>query len=173
MADVEVRPATAADARSIAEVHVRSWQAAYRGKIPQERLDALSVEQRHEVWQQILADSRPPQSGVLVVVDADTILGFLAYGPSRDSDAAELTGEIGAIYLLEEAWGRGVGRLLMEAGVQQLRAGGYRSATLWVLRTNERARWFYEAGHWQPDGAEKVDQSPGFSLDEVRYKCVL
>jgi len=34
-----IRAATAGDAERIALVHVRSWQAAYRGMMPQEHLD--------------------------------------------------------------------------------------------------------------------------------------
>lgn len=51
-----VRPARITDADGIAEVHVRSWQAAYRGLMPQEVLDGLSVAQRAEGWRRILGD---------------------------------------------------------------------------------------------------------------------
>ena len=170
---VQVRPATALDADSIAQVHVRSWKSAYRGLVPREYLVGLSVDQRTDVWSEILSSARPPESGVLVLDDADTLVGFLAYGPSRDVETAEATGEVGAIYLLEQVWGRGGGLLLMEEGLKMLRAAAYRSAILWVLRTNERARRFYEAGGWQADGAEKLEDRAGFSLDEVRYKLDL
>ena len=40
-----VRDAELRDARGIAEVHVRSWQAAYAGIIPDEELARLSVDQ--------------------------------------------------------------------------------------------------------------------------------
>jgi hypothetical protein len=39
-----VRPATPDDADAIASVHVRSWQAAYRGIVPDAMLDALSIQ---------------------------------------------------------------------------------------------------------------------------------
>jgi hypothetical protein len=38
---MSIRLAQASDARAIAEVHVRSWQAAYRDLLPQEYLDGL------------------------------------------------------------------------------------------------------------------------------------
>ena len=43
---MNIRAAVAADARGIAEVHVRSWQAAYRGQIPDSVLAGLSVDAR-------------------------------------------------------------------------------------------------------------------------------
>jgi hypothetical protein len=45
-----VRDAELRDARGIAEVHVRSWQAAYAGIIPDEELARLSVDQREQFW---------------------------------------------------------------------------------------------------------------------------
>jgi len=41
-----IRPATPEDARAIAEVHVASWRYAYRGLLPDDVLDRLSVEER-------------------------------------------------------------------------------------------------------------------------------
>jgi hypothetical protein len=45
-----IRPATAEDAAGIAAVHVRSWQVAYRGQLPDALLDSLSVDQRTRWW---------------------------------------------------------------------------------------------------------------------------
>ena len=41
-----VRVATFTDAREIAEVHVAGWKAAYRGMVPDELLDELTVDGR-------------------------------------------------------------------------------------------------------------------------------
>lgn len=43
---VRLRRATVADAAAIAEISVRAWQTAFRGIVPDERLDAMRVEQR-------------------------------------------------------------------------------------------------------------------------------
>ena len=40
-----IRTATPEDARAIAEVHVASWRAAYRGVLPDTYLDRLSVDE--------------------------------------------------------------------------------------------------------------------------------
>jgi RimJ/RimL family protein N-acetyltransferase len=70
-------------------------------------------------------------------------------------------------------WGTGVGRELMAVAVDRLREAGFRSATLWVLRDNERARRFYERAGWSPDGAEKDDVVAGATVTEVRYRVDL
>jgi GNAT superfamily N-acetyltransferase len=43
---VKVRQARDGDVPSIAEIHVRSWRAAYRGILSDELLDGLSVSER-------------------------------------------------------------------------------------------------------------------------------
>ena len=58
----------------------------------------------------------------------------------------------------------------MERVCEQLRRGGYRSVTLWVLETNDGARGFYEVLGWAPDGARRVDDERGFPMVEVRYR---
>lgn len=48
---ITVRHATANDAAAIAQVHVASWQAAYRGLLPEALLVSLSVERRQRHWE--------------------------------------------------------------------------------------------------------------------------
>jgi hypothetical protein len=43
-----IRDAELRDARGIAEVHVRSWQTAYAGIVPDEDLAQLSVDEREQ-----------------------------------------------------------------------------------------------------------------------------
>jgi len=45
-----VRRAEPRDAPAVARVHVASWRQAYRGLLPQEYLDSLSVEARTTTW---------------------------------------------------------------------------------------------------------------------------
>ena len=68
------------------------------------------------------------------------------------------------------SWGTGAGRGLMAAAVDRLRERGFRSATLWVLRDNERTRQFYERAGWSFDGSTKDDVVAGATVTEVRYR---
>ncbi|GIE31722.1 N-acetyltransferase [Actinoplanes italicus] len=168
-----IRPAVPDDVPALARVHVRAWQAAYTGLVPQEFLDAMDPAEREPRWRQRL-DEFPPPGAVLVWTEGTVPpAGFVAVMPSRDPDADPETGEVGAIYLLPSFQGRGVGRELMAAAVEHLTAAGFRQATLWVLASNVRARRFYEAAGWRPDGMSKVDDLRGFPLEEVRYRRTL
>ncbi|HEX2931720.1 MAG TPA: GNAT family N-acetyltransferase, partial [Candidatus Binatia bacterium] len=47
---MRVRKAKQGDVPSIAGVHVTAWQACYRGIMPDEFLDRLSVSDREPIW---------------------------------------------------------------------------------------------------------------------------
>jgi GNAT superfamily N-acetyltransferase len=166
---VEVRPARTGDEPAIAEVHVRTWQAAYRGQVPDAFLDSLSIERRTRGWSQIIAQSAPPAEA-FVLEDDGQVVGFAHIAPSRDDDADENVGELTAIYVSRAFWGTGAGTLLLERALAGLRDAGFSRATLWVLEANGRARRFYESADWELDEATKVDARDGFELHEVRYR---
>ena len=167
---MEVTAAQLSDERDIAEVHVRTWQAAYRGHVPDEHLESLSVERHTEAWRAIITESALPAKGAFVLEHDGRVMGFAHVFPSRDDDAAREVGEITSICVMPDLWGRGAGGMLLDRALESLRAAGCSSATLWVLDTNARARRFYEAQGWLPEGATKVDDRGSFLMREIRYR---
>ncbi len=166
-----VRAATVHDASQLAAIHVRSWQEAYRGLLPQTYLDALDTCDRTERWRRAVRRTDWVRAGVLVAVPDRDLIGFTRFGPTRDRDDDTVeVGEIKEMYLLPEAWGKGLGRRLMTTSLSRLTAAGYAQVTLWVLASNLRARRFYESGGWVPDGTSRSDHSLGFPIEEVRYR---
>ena len=103
-----VRPGTVADAYAIADVHVRSWQAAYRGIVDDAVLDGLNPADRVDGIRRWL---RSP--GWHVLEDDGLLIGFANAVQSRDDDASPEVGEVTTIYLDPSAWRRGGGRLLL------------------------------------------------------------
>ncbi len=172
MSSNAVRPAVPEDAPAIAAVHVRSWQAAYRGLIPDAVLNSLSVEQRMAFWADAITDVQPP-TGVWVAERHRAVAGFVHVRRSKDHDAGPSVGEVAAIYLVPEAWSRGLGRALLDTAVVELGRNGFEAATLWVFRDNARARRFYERAGWASDGEAKSIEIGGVSLAEVRYRIDL
>lgn len=161
-----VRPVTIADADALGVAHVEAWRAAYRGAMPDEFLDGLDPAARADRWRDILVSGSDAATWV-TELDGD-VVGFASAGPCRDEDAD--VGEVWAINLAPVAWGRGLGRALMDAALDALRAAGHREAVLWVVDRNERARRFYEIGGWTVDGGTKVDAFGGAEVTEVRYR---
>jgi ribosomal protein S18 acetylase RimI-like enzyme len=165
-----VRVALESDAAHIATVHIRSWQAAYRGLLPQDYLDALDVCERTARWQSRIRSTDWSKSGTVVAVPGPAVLGFAGFGPSRDNSRDPLVGEIRQINLLPEVWGKGIGQRLMSTAVARMASAGYAQATLWVLASNERARRFYEKTGWVADGTTKTEDMGGFPIVQVRYR---
>lgn len=156
------------DALAIGRVHVRAWQSAYRGQMPDEYLDRLSARERARMWSDALA--RPDDSRAILVVDDGEVVGFAAVGPASDALSA---GELYSINIEPDRWGRGYGRALLARADVELAALGYDEALLWVLPGNERARRFYEASGWVSDGTERVKEVLGVIVSEIRYRHAL
>lgn len=167
---IDVREATADDAMAVAQAHVRSWQAGYRGLIDQEFLDALRPEDRASNYGFAVMNSDGRHT--IVALDQGIICGHITTGRSRDQDLPN-SGEIWALYVDPSRWGKGVGSALMTAGCNELRRSGYQQGHLWVISGNSRARRFYEREGWRTDGIDRADVIGASSVHEVRYRISL
>ena len=106
MSSYQVRPATVRDAKTIAQIHVASAQAAYQGLLPDDQLPAPSVEKRQALWREAIEYSEPQ---VQVVTKGDEIVGFVGFDRSRDKGTPSTMGEIWSLYVLPAECGQGAG----------------------------------------------------------------
>ena len=166
-----IREGVLADAPAIASIHVRAWQSAYRGQMPDALLDSRSAEDREERWRRGFArrSAGEPFPRIWVAERDGQVIGFASGGPSQEDDAPPGTGEIYSIYLEPDVIGTGVGRSLFARAVQDLGEVGFERATLWVLTSNASTRRFYEAAGWRFEGREKIEDWDGYGIPEVRY----
>lgn len=155
---------------AVARVHVRSWQAGYRGLLPDAYLDGLRPEERAARYD--FASENVLDPVTIVAVDDDVICGFATTSPARDLDVPD-DGELCALYVDPEWWGRGVGRALIGAARTRLVEMEFGSAVLWLLAGNARADRFYRMDGWMPDGLLRSDTMWGVAVDEVRYRRAL
>jgi ribosomal protein S18 acetylase RimI-like enzyme len=169
---VVVREARDDDAAGIARVHVRTWQHAYRGIVPDAYLDELSIEGRERVWDRELKNPTYEDHRVWVAERDETVVGFVNIGAARDADAPPSAGELYAIYVDPPSWGTRAGHALMIQAVEGLIAARRPCALLWVLEANPRARRFYELHGWYFDGTSQ-SISLGEDLTEIRYRIDL
>lgn len=169
MSEGIVRIATIADAQRIAEIRVKAWQHAYKGHMPEDYLQNLSIERRKEQWVQTLSDLGSKKR-VFVVENKGTIVGYCMAGPSRDEDSSDQTGDIYAIYIDPGFMRKGYGSQLLDKAVNFLKQEGYNRATLWVLSSYDPARRFYEKHGWYAEDKVKVDHREDFELHETRYR---
>ncbi len=161
----EVREARRGDEPAVADIHVRAWQEAYRGLMPDEFLDALDPRDRAARYR--FEDPDGPTT--LIAESAGKLLGFVTFGESRDDDAAGLA-EVYALYVDPQRHARGVGRALMAGVRDKMLAQGFEAAVLWVLRGNDRAAAFYEREGWRRDGATRWEQPYGIRSRVHRFR---
>lgn len=163
-----MRRATPADAAGIAGVHVRAWQIGYRGLVPDEILDGLSLARRKSTWHTLLA--RDGEGAFSLVAEDDRVVGFCSViAPSRDDDAGVGTCEVAAIYVDPGHWRKGIGSALLVTALHQLGAARWDDVTLWVLAQNEGAIAFYRRFAFAADGAATWHELSG--QREVRLRA--
>ena len=142
------RMETDEEIRGKACVHWRAWHEAYPGLVSGDYLDRLTLGKCEEMafrWRE----------GILVAKDGGRVIGFAGVGDRGGEDPD--TGEIFALYVLSEYYGKGVGQRLMDAALERLK--GYPRICLWVLKENGRAIRFYEKCGFTVDGAEKYSDT--------------
>ena len=169
MSSYLVRPASARDAKAIAEIHVATWQAAYQDLMPEDYLKSISVEKRQAYWREAIEYSEPQ---LLVATDQDKVVGFVGFDRSRDAGTKSSVGEIWALYVSPAHWGQGAGVALWDGAREGLKEEGCTQVTLWVLLKNERALAFYEhsAGFKREMPSLKTVAFGTVKLEEIRLK---
>ena len=65
--------AIAQDAKSIANLHAKSWRAIYRSSLSDDYLDNHALEDRQKVWQKRFEVENPNQC-VLIAKDSDKLV---------------------------------------------------------------------------------------------------
>ena len=137
-----IRPATPADAASIARVHVASWKTTYPGIVPQGFIDALDEEDRRRRWlQSFKADAHP----IFLAESNSTIFGFIDGGPIRQP-VEDYDGELYALYLLQNCQRQGAGRALVQHLARSLHSQGFQSMLVWVLEANPAVGFYQHLG---------------------------
>jgi RimJ/RimL family protein N-acetyltransferase len=161
---VIIRLASVADAAPIAEVHACCWQFAYAYIFGADRLADIDVAERADRWRSRLQE---PTQTTFLAEDSGEVIGFCTVSEDR---SGSIDTELWGLYLLPDAWGSGIARALMSAGLAKLQGAGYTEAVSWVLEDNPRARRFYEREGWTEDGGSRVGTHLEVETRELRYR---
>jgi ribosomal protein S18 acetylase RimI-like enzyme len=95
---------------------------------------------------------------VLAASTDGSVLGWVRFGDDPDDPR---NGHIYSLYVRPSAGGRGIGRRLLEHGIEQCTAASERAMTLWVFEANVRARRLYSAAGFADDGGRQVEPEYG------------
>ena len=136
-----IRNAEVKDAAAIAHVHVQSWLTTYAGLVPAEYLASLNEAERIPLWQEWLQRD----ISVYVAEVEGVVVGFASGGPLREA-LGDYQAEMYAIYLLQAAQGKGIGRELVGVLAASLLAKDFTNMLVWVLEQNPAVHFYEKAG---------------------------
>ena len=165
----EVRPAILRDAKSIAEIRIRSGQTAFKAVFPGEAVPVAGTPEHSLVyWHEAIEYSEPQ---VLVAVQGGKVVGFVGFDRSRDPKTPNTMGEIWAIYAATTHWGQGVGLALWDAARDGLIDEGCTKVSIWVPLGNERALRFHDLAGFKRDMTSiKTVPMGSVKVEEIRMK---
>lgn len=122
------------DAADLARIHVRAWAETYAGLLPPDEIARRDEAARRAQWQAAIG-----RGGTRIVILPGR--GFAQAGPQRDAALAAQgwPDELYALYLLADAQGQGLGRVLLRAAL----GPAARPFSALVIAGNVRASAFY------------------------------
>lgn len=165
---LSIRLGDADDLPAIARVHLDSARVAYRGISPDAVLEALTLEGRLALWRRRFADLGP--DGRLWVIERAGVIGFAA---ADRADEERRQCELLSFYVAPDCWGERVGHTLMQWLLDDCRERDFDRMILWTIRSNRRARDFYEkAGFRCQDQTRTITRRESGVIvehDEVKY----
>lgn len=140
-------------------VHWQTWREAYDDLLPPEFQETMTLEKCRFFSQKY------PEN-TFIAMDGKKVVGFISYGNFRDETIQG--GEIIALYVLKDYYGKGVSKQLMHAAFAAL--DHFSEIFLWVLKDNKRAIAFYQKMVFSFDGQEKI-LDLGKPVKELRMMC--
>lgn len=140
-------------------VHWQTWREAYDDLLPEEFQETMTLEKCRFFSQKY------PEN-TLIAMDGKKVVGFISYGNYRDKTIQ--AGEIIALYVLKDYYGKGVSKQLMHAAFVAL--DQFSEIYLWVLKDNKRAIAFYQKMGFTFDGQEQILKL-GKPVKELRMIC--
>ena len=129
-------------------VHFKSWQEAYSGIVRQAYLDERTIEKCEEL-------ALNAKDNTIIAKDGERVIGFVQYGEYNYEDLED-AGEIIALYVLADYYGKGIGYRLMQEAMKYLNQ--YSQTAVFVIKGNQRAIDFYIRYGFTFDGQEGMTQ---------------
>ncbi len=153
---ISLRRATPSDAQAIGAVFDASVRVgwSYLGELARQPMFSP------DDWDKLVTEHAPPNVLLVATDEADRVVGYTAVHPED--------GEMFLLFVDPAHAGRGIGRMLLSAGHDALRAAGCDEAFLFTNERNERALAVYASAGYRPDGSSRESDFHGTRLRELR-----
>ena len=132
--------ATEEDAKAIRYSGAYSWKETYTGLVPDDYLDYRTAHYEDKVdrEKELIRDIN---NNYYVAKVDDKTVGFVLYGKS-DNEQYKDYGYVGALYLLNEYQGLGIGKELFRIALEGLKELGYSKMMLECMRGNNTLNFY-------------------------------
>lgn len=156
---INIRLAHPADVSDMAEIHARSWKAAYKDILPMAYIEAKNATRLAQFRRIITEDN---DSQYIIECNGKAVGIMCVDVPQKDTAIINDSGtddsfyELHAIYLLPEYYRKGIGTITLNFAFAKAREAGKCHMILWVFEENGNAVRFYESCGFYADGASKL-----------------
>ena len=166
MPHLYIRIAQQNDADTIAHLHARSWQMAYKGILSDAFLEDAVFADRQKVWQERF-ETTDNNRCIFVAVEDNRIVGFVCIYGNNDAKWGAL---IDNLHVSPDFKGRGIGKRLIDKAAKWIFETYQQTYFyLWVYADNKAARQFYEKIGGENVELDSYTSSDGTSADVLRY----
>lgn len=162
---ITIRLAVPADAPDMAEVHMCSWEAAYKDIIPAEYIREKNAT-RPALYERVITEGNT--NSYVIQHDGKTI-GIMRIASPQDDDVGDNFYELHYIYLHPDYFRMGIGTQAMKFAFDIARGLGRTEMTVWVFAENANTIKFYEKCGFVPDGKTKTHDM-GKSMGSIRMR---
>jgi ribosomal protein S18 acetylase RimI-like enzyme len=172
---VAIRLAEPADVDALGGISARAFDATYRGIVPDAVLDEW-IRDGVASWRAALDHRAPGDPSRAWLAERDgSVIGYATTSPARANwlPPPDGAGELTNLYLDPDVIGTGVGRLLYDHAVADLRERAFDPLVVWAFRDNHRARRFYEARGLAIDVPDHAWVLADIPCPIVRFRGVL
>lgn len=170
MLDIKIEPVQASELPELADLAARTFSDAFGADMDPEDLAKTLAENRSVRY----FESSMKDSNVLVAKNNDKIVGYVQYGTIKipEANAGKDDRELGRLYVETALQGKGIGRRLMDAALNDPEMAMAPNVFLQVWDENKRAVAMYESYGFKECGVTRFELAgkPAQDLIMVRHQ---
>jgi len=152
MNGITIRLAVLSDAPDMSEVHMRSWEAAYKDIIPPDFIREKNAT-RPSLYSRVITEENV--SSYVIQYEGKTV-GIMCIAPPQDDDIGDTFYELHYIYLHPDHFRQGIGIQALTFAFNKARSFNKAAMIVWVFAENANSIQFYEKCGFVPDGKTKT-----------------
>ena len=161
-----IKRACEGDEQTLAYIQTQSWKQAFQNILSREELERCTEIQKVTAMYKKLLENHIGNGYILTVDGHPHCIAW--WDTTREKEMPGYA-ELICIHSLQEHWRQGYGSKMMNRVISDITQAGYPKVMLWVFEQNTRARKFYEAKGFFPNGKTKPNLVP----TEICYERTL